>query len=192
MGQRFVYGWKCKSLYKKKSDASENKLRSAEYSLPCDDDVICIDIRCVTKRLNDSEKNYMKQLQAEKNNKSKKKKKEKEIGETKTVYYIVACSKSTLFVWCLDPLQQHRAEEKEQSLKPVVEMTISDTMITQKQIDSGMDASLSWIRHCQFMNDTTLMVMRGSQSIAVQKQITFVTQEDKNDDGFVGKVVLEQ
>merc|ERR1711902_206358 len=42
------------------------------------------------------------------------------------------------------------------------------------------------------MNDTTLMVMRGSQSIAVQKQITFVTQEDKNDDGFVGKVVLEQ
>merc|ERR1712048_877779 len=31
--------------------------------------------------------------------------------------------------------------------------------------------------------------MRGSQSIAVQKQITFVTD---GDDGFVGKVVLEQ
>merc|ERR1712154_70697 len=93
--QRFVYVWKCKSLYKKKCDVLENKLRSAEYSLPCDDDVICIDIRAITKRLNDSEMDYMKQLQAEKNTKSKKKKK-KEIRDTKTVYYIVACSKSTL------------------------------------------------------------------------------------------------
>merc|ERR1712218_75037 len=36
------------------------------------------------------------------------------------------------------------------------------------------------------------MILRGSQSIAVQKQITFVTQEEDGDGGVVGKIVLEQ
>ena len=152
-----------------------NKLRSAEYSLPLDDDVICMDIHTVSQPLSESDKEYLKTLQ------SKKKKKQKEIGETKCVYYICAASKSTIYVWCFDPIQQHK--ESESSLQPVVEVTISDGHNFK---NDELDHSLSWIRHCQFMNATQLMILRGSQSIAVQKQITF-----KNDEHFAGKVVLE-
>merc|ERR1712048_102532 len=89
--QRYVYVWKCKSFWKKKQDPKANKLRSAEYSLPLDDDVISIDIRSITQPLNSDEMNYLTQLQAQK-------KKKKEIGSNKTVYYICAASKSTLYI----------------------------------------------------------------------------------------------
>merc|ERR1712228_701079 len=127
--QRFVYVWKCKSFYKKKADLKANKLRSAEYSLPCDDDVICIDILTKNETLSDEEIGYLKTLQTTKKQKNKKKK-SKEIGTTKSVYYILAASKSTVYIWCFDPLKQHLCNDAN-SLQPVVEVSISDIVSNQ-------------------------------------------------------------
>merc|ERR1712154_93202 len=52
---RYIYIFKCKSFYKKKQLDGGNKLKSAEYSLPLDDDVICIDIKTITKPLSEDE-----------------------------------------------------------------------------------------------------------------------------------------
>merc|ERR1712154_81857 len=80
--------------------------------------------------------------------------------------------------------------------EPVVEISICDDgkRKNNDDVDGGeLDHSLSWIRHVQFMNDCQLMILRGSQSIAVHKQVQFIqtNSDNENDEHFVGKVVLE-
>merc|ERR1712157_317027 len=110
-------------------------------------------------------------------------KKSKVTGGDKTIYLICAASKSTIYVWCFDPVKQHQADGN--CLEAVVEISIADGVADGKSDE--LDSSLSWIRHVQFLNSTHLMILRGSQSISVQKQLQFVSE----DDDFVGKVVLE-
>eukprot|EP01084_Bolivina_argentea_P072225 131181_1 len=146
----------------------------------------------ITKPTNKAEQDYLKEI------KQKKKKKDKSIPNTKNVYYICAASKSSIFLWYFDPLKQHQLKSQSVStmLKPVVEFSIADTANLG---NDDIDSTLSWIQHIELLNEHKLMILRGSYSMPVLKQITFTVPKDEDDDikndendiQFINKIVLE-
>ncbi len=106
------------------------------------------------------------------------------MGDTKEIYLICAASKTMVRIWCFDPIErQMNSDENNGNLNACVEMTLA----ANDQSKEGSHAPLSWIQYTQFMNDTSVMVLRGTQSIPVIKQVTFVSE----DISFIKAIVLE-
>jgi len=191
---RHVYVWRCTSFFGKRPKAGP--LKSATFSLALDSDVVSLDVRTVRKALSAKESELLAQIES-KNTKGKKKSKKKSKETHKNVYLVCAASKSTAFVWALDPLAQYQAkndqkeeakdEEGDGEMKSVVELSVCDDGSVG---NAELDGNMSWIRHVQFVSDCRLMVMRGTPTVPILRQIAIV-REEESEEIFLGKRTLE-
>jgi len=214
---RHVYVWRCKPFYKKKpstvasdGDNTNNKLRAAEHTLSMDEDIVSIAVKSVTKALSEDEIAYLKQLQATHKSKKSKKADEAFTLSTKDVHYICAATKSSVYIWCFDPVKLRQCSDRargsesveeskvgeEQAndlMRPAVQISVAAEQSASKSnkgkkrkrpsqsASTELNTALSHIQHVHFVSDTQLMVVRGNESFAVLKQVAFINADADGD-----------